>query len=48
VADTPPMYTPGWIKQNPITRAIAVRTSLPATPGGSQDWAVMTLANGGC
>jgi hypothetical protein len=43
---TPPTYTTGWVKQDPNTLAVAVRTNIP-DPLSDHDWGVMTVDRGG-
>ena len=43
---TPPQYTPGCAKQDPQSKAVAVRTSI-TDPSGYFDWGVMTVSAGG-
>jgi hypothetical protein len=43
---TQPTYTTGAVKQDPETKAIALRTTSPEDGPGA--WGVMTVANGGC
>jgi hypothetical protein len=43
---TPPQYATGWVKQDPNTLAVAVRTNI-VEPSGAHDWGVMTVDRGG-
>ena len=43
---TPPQYAVGAVRQNELTLAVAVRTSI-ADPDGLKDWGVMTVDRGG-
>jgi hypothetical protein len=43
---TQPTYATGAVKQDPETKAVALRTDLPSEDG-SMDWGVMTVNNGG-
>ena len=41
-------YSVGDVKQDPATKAVAVRTVFPDVEGlGDRQWGVMTTANGG-
>lgn len=43
-----PTYTPGSAKQDPDTKAVAVRTIFPDMPDfADRQWGVMTVNNGG-
>jgi len=43
-----PTYTPGSAKQDPETKAVAVRTIFPDMPDfADRQWGVMTVNNGG-
>lgn len=46
VAGTPPQYATGWVKQDPVSLAVAVRTNIP-DPESDHDWGVMTVDRGG-
>jgi hypothetical protein len=50
-ATTPPAYTTGSVKQDPVTLAVAVRTNiptnLPSDPYEGHAWGVMTVDQGG-
>lgn len=42
------MYATGSVKQDPETKAVAVRTSFPDMPEfADRQWGVMTVSNGG-
>jgi len=43
---TPPQYTTGWVRQDPVSLAVAVRTTIP-DPDSLHDWGVMTVDRGG-
>lgn len=43
---TPPQYAAGAVKQDPVTLAAAVRTTMPSADG-AMDWGVMTVSSGG-
>jgi hypothetical protein len=43
---TPAQYVTGSLKQDPVSKAVAVRASVPTTDG-TLDWAVMTVNYGG-
>lgn len=43
---TPPQYITGWVKQDPASLAVAVRTNIP-DPESNHDWGVMTVDRGG-
>jgi hypothetical protein len=43
---TPPSFTTGWVKQDPATLAVAVRTEIP-DPYLDHEWGVMTIDRGG-
>jgi len=42
----PPTYETGAVKQDPVTKAVAVRTNIP-DPDSNHDWGVMTVDRGG-
>lgn len=42
------MYTTGSIKQDPDSKAVAIRTAFPDVPDfADRQWGVMTVSNGG-
>jgi hypothetical protein len=43
---TPPHYTEGWAKQDPVSKSVAVRTNFP-DPYYDHQWGVMTVDRGG-
>jgi hypothetical protein len=43
---TPPQFYTGWVKQDPDSKAVAVRTNIP-DPYSDHDWGVMTVDRGG-
>jgi hypothetical protein len=43
---TPDTYVAGSVKQDPASKAVAVRTTL-LSPDGAMDWGVMTTNAGG-
>lgn len=43
---TPPEYTTGAVRQDPLTLAVAVRTNIP-DPYLDHEWGVMTVDHGG-
>jgi hypothetical protein len=43
---TPPSFTEGWVKQDPESKAVAVRTNF-IDPYFDHQWGVMTVDRGG-
>jgi hypothetical protein len=43
---TPPEFTQGSVKQDPVSQAVAVRTNFP-DPYFDHQWGVMTVDRGG-
>ena len=43
---TPPEYPAGWVKQDPVSLAVAVRTNI-VTANNYKDWGIMSVDRGG-
>lgn len=43
---TPDEYPVGWVKQDPVSQAVALRTSI-VDASHAKDWGIMTTDRGG-